>query len=81
MYRGLAGSGDSLGSRTFDLGFLLHNGERNVVVAVVQGGWIGDLAIHYPSLALVLGPDEVLDFCFRGGMAGGQFRLPILVCS
>lgn len=28
VYRGLAGGGDSLGSRTFDLGFLLYNGER-----------------------------------------------------
>lgn len=81
VYRGLTGSGDSLRGRTFNLCFLLHNRKRHIVITVIQARRVRHLTVHYPSLALILCPDKVLDFCIRGNVAGCQFRFPVFVGS
>lgn len=35
---------------------------HNIVIAIVEGRGIGHAPIHYPALALVLGPNKVLNF-------------------
>jgi hypothetical protein len=42
-----------------------HATTHNIVIAIIQGGGIRHFSIHHPSLAFVLGSDEVLDFPVR----------------
>jgi hypothetical protein len=59
---------------------LLDEAQGYIVIAVdVEGGRVGNRALHNPSLEFVLGADEILDLGFGGSMASSELGLPVLV--
>lgn len=51
------------GKSVIAAGCMVHHATTyNVVIAIIEGGGIWHPTIHYPSLALILGPNKVLDF-------------------